>query len=54
VPREYDRGRYKARHLLETFFARLEQFRGIATRYDKTRSSSLVGVHRAATATLLN
>ena len=28
-PREYDRDLYKARHLIETFFARLKQYRGI-------------------------
>ena len=30
-PREYDRELYQARHLIENFFARLKQFRGIAT-----------------------
>ena len=34
-PREYDRELYKARHLIENFFARLKQYRAIATRYDK-------------------
>ena len=28
-PREYDRDLYKARHLIENFFARLKQYRGI-------------------------
>ena len=28
-PREYDRDLYKARHLIENFFARLKQSRGI-------------------------
>lgn len=27
---------YKKRHLIENFFAKLKQFRTIATRYDKT------------------
>lgn len=27
---------YKSRHLVENFFCNLNQFRGIATRYDKT------------------
>ena len=35
-PPEFDRDRYKARHLVENFFCRLKQFRAIATRYDKT------------------
>ena len=34
-PREYDRHVYKARHLIENFFAKLKQFRRVATRYDK-------------------
>ena len=33
--REYDRENYKARHLVENFFAHLKQFRGLATRYCK-------------------
>ena len=37
APREFDRELYKARHLIENFFCKLKQFRGIATRYDKTR-----------------
>lgn len=34
-PRDFDRHRYKARHLIENLFARLKQFRRFATRYDK-------------------
>ena len=52
--RDYDRDLYAARHLIENFFAKLKQFRGIATRYDKTRCSFLAGVHLAASALLLN
>lgn len=33
--RDYDKALYKARHLIENFFAKLKQFRAIATRYDK-------------------
>lgn len=33
VPYDYDRELYKARHLIENFFAKLKQYRGIATRY---------------------
>ena len=33
--RDYDRHVYKARNLVERFFARLKQFRRIATRYEK-------------------
>ena len=34
-PRSYDKHVYKSRNLIERFFARLKQFRRIATRYDK-------------------
>lgn len=48
VQREYDRHLYKARHLIENFFARLKQYRAIATRYDKTAVAFLGAVHLAA------
>jgi transposase len=47
-PREYDRHRYKERHLVENFFARLKQYRAIATRYDKTARNFLGSIHLAA------
>ena len=47
-PRKYDRDLYKARHLIENFFARLKQYRAIATRYDKTARNFLGAVHLAA------
>ena len=53
-PREYDRELYKARHLIENFFARLKQFRAIATRYDKTARNFLAAVHLAASIIWLN
>jgi transposase len=34
-PRAFDKHRYRARHLVENLFARLKQFRRLATRYDK-------------------
>lgn len=43
--RDYDRHLYKARHLIENFFARLKQFRCIATRFDKTARNFLGAVH---------
>ena len=49
VQREYDRHLYKARHLIENFFARLKQYRAIATRYDKTAIAFLGSIHLAAT-----
>ena len=47
-PREYDRHLYKERHLVENFFARLKQYRAIATRYDKTARNFLGAIHLAA------
>ncbi len=49
-PRFFDRNLYKARHLIENFFAQLKQYRSIATRYDKTARNFLAGVHLAAIA----
>jgi transposase len=54
IQRDYDRELYKARHLIENFFARLKQFRAIATRYDKTAVNFLAAVHLAATLITLN
>ena len=34
--RSYGKQLYQARHLIENFFARVKQYRAIATRYDKT------------------
>jgi transposase len=53
-PRTYDRELYKARHLVENFFARLKQFRAIATRYDKTARNFLAAVYLAASVVWLN
>ncbi len=46
--RTYDKHLYKARHLVENFFARLKQYRAIATRYDKTAINFLGAIHLAA------
>jgi transposase len=54
VSRNYDRDLYKARHLIENFFARLKQFRAIATRYDKTKRNFLAAIHLAAAIIWLN
>lgn len=48
LQREYDKELYKARHLIENFFANLKQFRAIATRYDKTARNFLAAIHFAA------
>jgi len=54
VQRDYDRDLYKARHLIENFFAKLKQFRAIATRYGKTARNFLAGIHLAAATIWLN
>jgi transposase len=52
--REYDEDMYKIRHLIENFFAKLKQFRGIATRYDKRASTFLGAIYLAASVIWLN
>jgi transposase len=52
--RSYDKQLYKARHLIENFFARLKQYRAIATRYDKTASNFLSAIELAAAIDWLN
>ena len=54
VPRDFDKDTYKARHLIENFFAKLKQFRAIATRYDKTARNFLAAVHLVAAVIWLN
>ena len=39
IQREYDEEIYKWWHLVENYFAKVKQFRGIATRYGKTDCS---------------
>lgn len=53
-PVEYDKELYKERHLIENFFAKLKQYRGIATRYDKTSQNFLGAIYLAATIIWLN
>ena len=52
--RDYDRDLFKARHLIENFFARLKQYRAIATRYDKTARNFLAAIYLAAAVIWLN
>jgi len=52
--RAYDKHLYKARHLIEHFFAKLKQYRAIATRYDKTARNFLAAIQLAATVIWLN
>ena len=53
-PRDYDRELFKTRHLIENFFAKLKQFRAIATRYDKTKRNFLAAIYLAACMIWLN
>ena len=46
--RDYDADAYKWRHLVENYFAKIKEFRGIATRYDKTDCSYTASWHLAA------
>jgi transposase len=45
----HDRAAYRQRNLIERMFARLKDFRRIATRYDKLGRNYLAGVLLAAT-----
>jgi transposase len=53
-PASYDKELYKARHLIENFFAKLKQYRAIATRYDKTARNFLGGIYAVAAVIWLN
>ena len=53
-PVEYDKELYKSRHLIENFFAKIKQYRGIATRYDKTSQNFLGAIYLAASIIWLN
>jgi transposase len=48
--RDFDKEIYKARHLIENFFADLTQYRAIATRYDKTARNFLAATYLVAAA----
>ena len=54
ILRDYDRDLYKARHLIENFFAKLKQYRAIATRYDKQATNFLGAIYLAASVIWLN
>lgn len=50
----HDKELYKARHLIENFFAKLKQYRAIAARYDKTARNFLGAIYLAASVIWLN
>ena len=49
VPAEFDRDTYKWRHLIENFFGKLKEYRGIAMRCCKTDESFSAFIALAAT-----
>lgn len=51
--REYDKYYYKDRNLIERFFCRLKQFRGIATRYCKRGQYFLEAIKLASSIILM-
>lgn len=54
MKRDYDRTLYKDRHLIENFYAKLKQYRAIATRYDNTAHNFLGAIRWIASVILLN
>lgn len=52
--RFYDSKLYKSRHLIENFFARLNQYRAIAARYEKLALHFLNAIYFAASVVWLN
>ena len=44
----YDKDMYRWRHLVENYFAKIKEFRGIATRYDKTDISYAANLNLVA------
>jgi transposase len=46
--RPYDRAAYRRRHRVENLWARLKEWRAVATRYDKTAASFSGGLYLAA------
>lgn len=47
VRRRYDKALYVERNHVERFFNRVKQYRGLATRYEKTAASYLAMLHLA-------
>ena len=43
-PRKTDFALYRERNLVERFFGKLKQYRGIATRYDKLAQTFMAGI----------
>jgi transposase len=52
--RNYDQHLYKARHLIENFFAKFKQYQGITKRYDKLAQNFLSAIYLASIMMWLN
>jgi transposase len=48
IKRAYDKIMYRWRHLVENYFAKIKEFRAIATRYDKTDTSYAANLNLVA------
>lgn len=48
VAREYDRDRYKERHLIECFFGKIKYYRRIFSRFEKRAHNYLAFLHFVA------
>ena len=53
-PWEFDQDKYRWRHMIENFFAKLKQYWGITTRYDKRACAFLGAIHWVAAVIWLN
>jgi transposase len=53
TPREIDSSRYKDRNLVERFWAKVKQYRRVATRYEKTARNFLAFVQLVSIMILL-
>ena len=53
-PRDFDKELYEARHLIENFFAKIKQYRAIATRYDKLARHFLSAIYLVSCVIWLN
>ena len=49
IKRDCDFALYRERNLVERFFGIIKQYRGIATRYEKTARNFLAGLHLVCT-----
>ena len=47
-PRDHDREMYRWRHRIENFFAKIKEFRAMATRYARTDVNFMAGLHLVA------